>query len=192
MQQIRTTVEHYASMLEPHVPGINWNTVQFFLDETPNNVFGFCNARVLKKGKKFSSYVSGAVPTITINRAILEKFPSIANEVIIPHEMGHVAQWAKNREMGHDQFFDWTMRKMGVQEGAFFDAEGYQLSANDREKLNLLTGKQKKVVIQHEDGERFTITANMWTRMITTPRRSKSGKIITRQNCRVVMTSDSI
>lgn len=197
MTQIATpaVVHHFANLLTPHIGEFDWDSIPFHLDETKNGIFGFCSLRVLRSSgrkKQFKGYLDG-IPSITINRGIYELFPNIANEVIIPHEMGHVAQWITNRQPGHDQFFDWTMRKMNVQEGATFDHDSYGMTEQDRLKLNLLTGKQKKLIIEHvETGEKFTITNNMWTRMIHTPRRTAKGLILRRDNCRVVDSSGNL
>lgn len=190
-------VAEYAMLAVPATGEFDWSAIPFYLDDTPNNVYGFCELRTRSIGtgkrKKFLGYSEGHTPSIVINRKIYEKFPNIANEVIIPHEMGHVAQWIANRQPGHDQFFDWVMRKMGVQEGATFNHDEYGLSEEDRMRLNMMTGKQEKVIIQHlESGEKFTITQNMWTRMIRTNRRTKNGLILTRSNCRVIASSSSI
>lgn len=186
-------VEQYATRISQPIGDFDWTEIDFAVGDTPNNVYGFFQATVeftkTGKVKKFKQYSKSVRPKIIINAGIVEKFPSIVTDVILPHEMGHAVQYFHNRQGAHDQFFDWVMRKMDVQQGATFDPENYGLSENDRNRLNLLTGLQKKVLIEHTSGQRFVITANMWTRMITTARRSKSGLVLNRSNCHIIETS---
>lgn len=189
-------VDQYATRIAQPIGVFDWAEIDFEVGETPNNVYGYFQASAVftksGKGKQFKQYVKTVRPKIVINSGIIEKFPAIIHEVIMPHEMGHAVQYFHDRQGAHDQFFDWVMRKMDVQQGATFDPENYGLSEADRNRLNLLTGKQEKVLIEHESGERFVITANMWTRMITAPRRSKSGLILNRGNCKVVQSSSNL
>lgn len=190
-------VDQYATRIAQPIGVFDWSEIDFEVGETPNNVYGYFQATAeftkSGKGKKFKQYVKTIRPKIVINSGIMEKFPAIIHEVIMPHEMGHAVQYFHDRQGAHDQFFDWVMRKMDVQQGATFDPENYGLSEADRNRLNLLTGKQEKVLIEHIlSGQRFVITANMWTRMISSPRRTKSGLILDRSNCQVVQSSSTL
>ncbi len=172
----------------------DWSKVKFELGETPNDVYGFFQSRAnytkVGRKKKFNGFDANFVPKIVINEKIFEKFPNIATDVIIPHEMGHACQWFANREPGHDQFFDWVMRKLNTQQGATFDHNEYGLSDMDALRINMLTGKQEKVMIEHiETGRKLVMTMNKWTRMLTNNRITHDKILLTRQNCRVIHRS---
>lgn len=186
-------MQEFATRLEPHLGASDWSQIDVFLDETPNGVYGFCTCDIRRKfstrGKGKFVGVSDKPASITLNRKIYEQFPTIALSVILPHEMGHVVQWMEKREPGHDQFFDWVMRKMGVQEGATIDPSEYGLSHDDTQRLNMLTGKQEKVRIQHESGSTYVVTRNLWTRMITNHRITNTGLILNHKTCKIIETS---